>query len=81
MQQGFIKLCDFGFAKIPENGRTFTTCGTPDYIAPEVLAGSGYTNAVDWWTLGIFAYELVSCPFVCFLVFRCSVLLNAPLLT
>mmetsp|Transcript_3577 Transcript_3577/g.10461 ORF Transcript_3577/g.10461 Transcript_3577/m.10461 type:complete len:801 (-) Transcript_3577:87-2489(-) len=57
--KGHIKLTDMGLAKFVI-GKTFTTCGTPDYFAPEVIASTGHTNAVDWWTLGILCYELMS---------------------
>lgn len=57
---GHAKLIDFGFAKIIENNRTYTLCGTPEYIAPELLCnkGKGYDKGVDWWALGVFIYEL-----------------------
>jgi len=57
--QGFIKLTDMGLSKVA-TGKTYTTCGTPDYFAPEVIASKGYTSAVDWWTLGILIFELMS---------------------
>ncbi|CDO64407.1 cAMP-dependent protein kinase catalytic subunit [Plasmodium reichenowi] len=61
-KDGFIKMTDFGFAKIVET-RTYTLCGTPEYIAPEILLNVGHGKAADWWTLGIFIYEiLVGCP-------------------
>jgi protein kinase A len=57
---GYAKLTDFGFAKIVEPGaRTYTLCGTPEYIAPEVLLNKGHGKPVDWWTLGILIYEMV----------------------
>jgi len=56
---GHPKLCDFALAK-PLIGKTFTTCGTPQYMAPEVLIGTGHTKAVDWWSLGIMTFELMT---------------------
>merc|ERR1712187_895853 len=58
-EDGHIKLTDMGLAKFCI-GKTFTTCGTPDYFAPELISSSGHTNAVDWWTLGILIFELMS---------------------
>ena len=56
---GYIKLCDFGFAKKLED-RTYTQCGTPDYVAPEMLMGQGVNQACDWWALGVLLYEMIS---------------------
>ena len=56
--KGYLKVIDFGFAKIIEK-RTWTFCGTPDYLAPEILSHAGHNHAVDWWTLGILLYEMV----------------------
>lgn len=56
---GYIKLIDFGFSKIAE-GKTFTLCGTPEYIAPEILQNTGHGKAVDWWALGVLIYEMVA---------------------
>jgi CRP-like cAMP-binding protein len=57
--QGQLKLTDMGLAKFVI-GKTYTTCGTPDYFAPELIASTGHTIAVDWWTLGILIFELMS---------------------
>ncbi len=54
---GHIRLCDFGFSKIVDD-RTFTLCGTPEYLAPEVINGDGHGLAVDWWALGVLIFEM-----------------------
>ena len=56
-QNGFLKIIDFGFAKKIE-GKTYTMCGTPNYMAPEIINNKGHSFPVDWWTLGILIYEL-----------------------
>jgi len=58
-EHGHIKLTDMGLAKFVI-GKTFTTCGTPDYFAPELISSSGHNKAVDWWTLGVLIFELMS---------------------
>eukprot|EP01116_Phalansterium_solitarium_P021041 TRINITY_DN640_c0_g1_i1.p1 TRINITY_DN640_c0_g1~~TRINITY_DN640_c0_g1_i1.p1 ORF type:complete len:406 (-),score=85.25 TRINITY_DN640_c0_g1_i1:245-1462(-) len=58
--RGHVKLTDFGFAKrMDATGRTYTVVGTPDYIAPEIIRGCGYTHTVDWWALGVLVYEML----------------------
>lgn len=68
-EEGHIKLVDFGFAKRLGNNtnkvenkpeETYTLCGTPEYLAPEVIHNKGHTTAVDWWALGILIYEFLT---------------------
>jgi len=58
--QGYAKLVDFGCCK--KEFRTSTLIGTPEYLAPEVIKGAGYTCVVDWWSLGIMMYEFIVGP-------------------
>ena len=61
--EGFPKLIDLGFAKKLHHLRTFTICGTPEYLAPEMLDKTnkaGYGKAVDYWGIGILIYELLA---------------------
>jgi len=57
--EGFLKITDFGFAK-KVLFKTYTLCGTPEYIAPEVLLNKGHGKGVDWWTLGILIFEMLA---------------------
>ena len=59
---GHIKLIDFGLSKTykDNNEKIFTICGTPFYLAPEVIEKKGYNNSADWWSLGCLMYEMLS---------------------
>ncbi|XP_057717359.1 serine/threonine-protein kinase N1-like isoform X2 [Corythoichthys intestinalis] len=58
---GFAKIADFGLCKegMGYGDRTSTFCGTPEFLAPEVLTDTSYTRAVDWWGLGVLVYEML----------------------
>lgn len=60
--KGHIALCDFGLCKLDmkNDSKTDTFCGTPEYIAPELLQAKGYTRSVDWWTLGTLLFEFLT---------------------
>jgi len=55
--KGFLKVCDFGLAKVVTD-RTWTLCGTPDYLAPEIILSKGHNKGVGYWALGILIYEM-----------------------
>ena len=59
-ENGYLKIVDFGLAKKVESGKTWTLCGTPDYLAPEVILNEGHDWAVDYWALGILIYEMTA---------------------
>lgn len=60
-REGHVKIADFGMCKenIFGENRASTFCGTPDYIAPEILKGLKYTSSVDWWSFGVLLYEMM----------------------
>lgn len=59
-RNGHVKLTDFGFAKELGPEGTITMCGTPEYLAPEIIRGESYSHHVDWWALGILMYEMLA---------------------
>mmetsp|Transcript_29052 Transcript_29052/g.92734 ORF Transcript_29052/g.92734 Transcript_29052/m.92734 type:complete len:323 (-) Transcript_29052:48-1016(-) len=58
-RKGYIKITDFGFAK-RVSGQTWTLCGTPEYLAPEIVQTKGHGKGVDWWALGILIFEMLA---------------------
>ncbi|XP_076349329.1 cAMP-dependent protein kinase catalytic subunit 3-like isoform X5 [Tachypleus tridentatus] len=58
-REGHLKITDFGFAKTLTD-RTWTLCGTPEYLAPEIIQSKGHNKAVDWWAFGILIYEMLA---------------------
>jgi len=56
---GYVRVVDFGFAKEVTN-KTYTLCGTPEYLAPEIVMGRGHGIGVDWWAVGILIYEMIA---------------------
>ena len=59
-EDGYIQLADFGLAKnLEKNEKAYTFCGTPQYLAPEVINEQGHSQSVDWWCLGILTYEMM----------------------
>ncbi|CAF1469659.1 unnamed protein product [Adineta steineri] len=58
-ENGYLKVTDFGFAKHVA-GRTYTLCGTPDYLPPEIIKHKGYGKSVDWWTFAVLCFEMAA---------------------
>ena len=68
---GYVKIADFGLCKegMGFGDRTGTFCGTPEFLAPEVLTETSYTRAVDWWGLGVLIFEMLGRPLVSIFLF------------
>ena len=59
-EDGYVRITDFGLSKnLEQTEHSYTFCGTPQYLAPEILQNEGHSHAVDWWTLGILVYEMI----------------------
>ena len=58
-EDGYLRLVDFGMAKVLQGDEKATSfCGTPQYLAPEIITGEGHNKAADWWSFGILMYEM-----------------------
>ena len=58
-KDGYINLADFGLAKMNVIGRSNSFVGTPEYVSPEMIDGTGHDYTLDWWALGVLIYEMI----------------------
>lgn len=59
-EDGYLFLADFGLAKeLSQDDYATSFCGTPEYLAPEIIQQKGHNHAVDWWSIGILIYEMI----------------------
>lgn len=59
-EEGYLKLADFGMAKhLKGEEKAMSFCGTPEYLAPEIITGEGHNKSADWWSFGILIYEML----------------------
>lgn len=59
-KRGYVKLTDFGLSRFKLTEKDVSVCGTPEYLAPEIIQKSGHGKEVDWWCLGCLIYEMVT---------------------
>jgi serine/threonine protein kinase len=57
--EGYVRIADFGLSRVLCNGVAHSRCGTPGYVAPELLQGMPYSTPVDWWAVGVMAYVML----------------------
>ena len=59
-EKGYLQLIDYGLAKtVNDSELAMSYCGTPEYLAPEMVDSTGHDKTVDWWAIGILIYELL----------------------
>jgi serum/glucocorticoid-regulated kinase 2 len=59
-EKGYLRLADFGMAKhLKEDEKAMSFCGTPEYLAPEIITLEGHDKSVDWWSFGILLFEML----------------------
>jgi len=59
-EDGYLYLADFGLAKTLSTDQLATSfCGTPEYLAPEIVKNEGHNHSADWWSIGILIYEMI----------------------
>ena len=60
-ESGYLKIIDYGLAKtLAKDQLSKTFCGTPEYLAPEIIKDKTYTYSVDWYSLGLVLYEMMT---------------------
>ena len=59
--KGYIRITDFGLSKqgMAMGEKTYSFCGTPEYLAPEIIKGTGHSRGADWWSLGALLYQML----------------------